>query len=604
MIEDKIIKITKESHYLIESIDFFSQNLSFEQITSYGYYFVHDMLMLESSGIFVLEENQFILKANVASDFAITSFDNTPLLKTIATKFGRAMQKELKSYFDEKFIDDEHITMAMPIIVKDQTLAFIVSKKKYLDLSDSGLATIFNAINQLINKASESAKNFEQFKDASTALDRKIFNLLFINHSTKALMSEIDLEPLYTLCIDVIRELTASSVTSFALYDQAKKSLVMKGYKDILSFDDYYCELKLIDESFKPTKHVYHTESDYDALSKIFSNPEVFLNLKANYVVLLVKDKVLGFVTLGERVSNKVYTEELLGQVESLISSIYIAIKNASFITTIKRQKIEIEDQLERLNQLNAAIKNINTCESVDELSHIVAQTLTFGFGIKKVLIALKDEEGYIIKAYNGFETKSNHLIVSEAFKATFFDQTYFEPIERELNTYIDEGLLKEIGERNCFVSVPLITTESDIHQDPLGFVMVFETEAPLRKSHIITLETLSNSIAPIINHIQEKEYIINNYRPNTEALLMNKIKEALEYRSTYYIDFKIYYKKMDKKPFETLDISLYEHLNTYLVDNILYHIAYDPLEDDHIFDGYLEIEDERDFVDSMKTRV
>lgn len=602
MIEDKIIKITKESHYLIESIDFFSQNLSFEQIISYGYYFVHDMLMLESSGIFVLEDDHFLLRANVGANFDKMSFDNTPLLKTVATKFGRCMQKKLKTYFDKGFIDDEGITMAMPIIVKDQTLAFIVSKKNDLDLSDPGLATIFNAINQLINKAAESAKNFEQFKEANTALDRKIFNLLFINHSTKALMSEIDLEPLYTLCIDVIRELTASSVTSFALYDKHKKALVLKGYKDILSFDEYYCELNLIDEKIKPTKHVYHTSKDFNGLSKIFKNPEVFLNLKATYVVLLVKDKVLGFVTLGETVSSKDYTEELLGQVESLISSIYIAIKNATYITTIKSQKIEIEDQLQRLNQLNAAIKNINTCESIDELCHIVVQTLTYGFGIDKVLITLRDHEGYKIKAYSGFETDLKDLIVSEAFKTTFYDQTYFDPIESDLQAYIDIGLLEDIGKKNCFVSVPLVTTESAINSEPLGFVMVFETQEPLRKSQIITLETLSNSIAPIINHIQEKDFVLENYVPNREAILMNKVREALDYRSTYYIDFKIFYKKINKKPFESLDLSEFEGLSVYLLDHIVYHIAYDPLEDDSIFDGYVEIKDENDFKETMKT--
>ena len=602
MIEDKIIKITKESHYLIESIDFFSQNLSFEQITSYGYYFVHDMLMLESSGIFVLEDDYFVLKANLGANFDKLSFENTPLLKTVATKFGRGMQKELRTYFDHSFIDEENITMAMPIIVKDQTLAFIVSKNKELDLSDPGLATIFNAINQLINKAAESAKNFEQFKDASTALDRKIFNLLFINHSTKALMSEVDLEPLYTLCIDVIRELTASSVTSFALYEKQKNALILKGYKDILSFDEYYCELKLIDEKIKPTKHVYHTKRDYNSLSKIFKNPEVLLNLKATYVILLVKDRVLGFVTLGETVSNKDYTDELLGQVESLISSIYIAIKNANYITTIKNQKIEIEDQLQRLNQLNAAIKNINTCESVDELCHIVVQTLTYGFGIDKVLITLRSQEGYKIKAHNGFETDLEQLVISEDFKKTFYDQTYFDPIESDLKSYLDIGLLEDIGRKNCFISVPLVTTENEIDSEPIGFVMVFATQAPLRKSHIITLETLSNSIAPIINHIQEKEFVIENYVPNKEAILINKVKEALDYRSTYYMDFKIYYKTINKKPFESPDLSEFEGLSVYLIDHIVYHIAYDPLDDDSIFDGYVEIKDENDFKETMKS--
>ncbi len=53
-------------------------------------------------------------------------------------------------------------------------------------------------------------------------LDKKIFNLFFINHCSRTLLSELNLEKIYMLCIDIIRELTASSVTSFGLYEDAR----------------------------------------------------------------------------------------------------------------------------------------------------------------------------------------------------------------------------------------------------------------------------------------------------------------------------------------------------------------------------------------------
>lgn len=588
MIKDTTVQISKESNDLLESIDFFSQNLSFEQVISYGYQFVHDMLKLESSGIFVLEEGAFVLKSSIDADFKHTSFEETPQLKTVATKFGRGMQRELKIYFYDDFIDDDHVTMAMPIIVKDQTLAFIVCKNKALDLSDPGLALIFNGINQLLNKGAESARNYEQFKSANSALDRKIFNLLFINHSTKALMSEVDLERLYTLCIDVIRELTASSVTSFGLYDANKEVMTLRGFKDIVSFDDQYCELEMIHSSQKPSQAVYHIKDDYNALTHLFKKPEKFVDLKAEYVVLLIKERVLGFVTLGKTVSNKGYTEELLGQVESLISSIYIAIKNAQHIATINTQKNEIFDQLESINQLNHAIKNINSCETIEELAHIALQTISYGFDIRKGMVVIQEGEAYRIQDTMGIELQNHTFKISDTFRGQCFDQTYFEPVKSDLSDLVGAPVLEGVGHSNCFISVPLSTTDSETTCAPLGFLIVFESKHALKKSQIVTLESIANSVAPIVHQMQEKDEVLNTYVPNARENFLRKLKRAFDQRDNYYIDFKVYYKQIKQCIFEPYDLRAYKGIDIDVVESMLFYISHDALDHEDLFDGHI----------------
>lgn len=593
--------MNQDSGQLLETIDFFAQNLSFEQIISYGYYFIHDMLKLEVSSIYVIDGSEFQLKSQMNGEFKTKSFSNDARMMRIATKFGRVMQKELPQYFDKEFLETEEIKLAMPILVKDQTVGIIFSRNDNIDMTEPELALFFNGINQLINKASESAKNFEQFKDANAALDRKIFNLLFINHSTKALMSEIEIERLYQLCIDVIRELTASSVTSFGLYDKVRQTIVLKGYKDILSFDEYYCEIDLKVDVEKTSKVVYHIEEDYHLLEKIFVNPEEFLNLKAKYVVLLIKDQILGFVTIGETVSSRVYTKELLAQTESLVSSIYIAITNAQYFHTIRMQKEEISKQLEMMNQLNSAIKNINTSDTVDELCHIALQTLALGFGIKKSMIVLKSKEGYLIESVHGFSSEASTFSPNELFKSTCYDQTYFEPLVGSSDKFIESALLNEIGESNCFVSVPLETGEMSVSSEPQGFLMLFETESALRNSQIVILETLSNSISPTIKQMNERMTVQTHYMPNQENVFIGKLNEAIVNRDDYYTDFTVYFKRIETVPFTEVDLSAYTGMEVQCFSNVVLHIAYNNDFDEDLFEGKLEVFNIESFIEELK---
>lgn len=590
--------------YLLEAIDFFAQNLSFEQIVSYGYQYVHELLLLEGSGIFVLEEDAFVLRSSMSAHFKHNRFENTALLKTVATKYGRCMQGNLKTYFEEDFINEEEITLAIPIISKDKTMALILSKSKLIDLSDKNLALLFNGINQLINKSVESAVNFKDYIEANKVLDRKIFNLLFINQSTKALMSEVRLEKLYVLCIDVIRELTASSVTSFGLYNQQNQAIILKGYKDILLFDEQYCELILIDQSLKPLKTVYHFKDDYKELCQLFKNPDNFKDLKSEYVILLVKEKILGFVTLGKTVSGYEYTMDILMQVESLLSSIYIAINNALHIATVQVQKKEIAEQLESMNQLNDAIKNINSCESIDEITHIALQTIGFDLDISKAMIVLKEKIGYVVRASNGCGSLGSAFKISETFRKLCYDQVYFDAMKSDLSEFIEPALLSEIGERNCFVSVPLSTSELSMNNEPLGFLLVFESLNPLKKSQIFTLETSGNSISPILNQMQNKNEILETYVPNEKELFMRKLDLAFQQRGNYFIDFQVYYKYMEKELFDDIDISIYKDFDINVFDSIVFHISFEPLNQKELFEGYVEPFDLNDFKEQIRHKI
>lgn len=583
----KVIDFSK----LIKAIDFFAQNLSFEQIISYGYSFLHSTLELEESSIYIMNNDYFVLENQIDCEFKETKFKSTNVLKRIATRHGRVLQKELNDYFDKDFIINESVSFAIPIIAEDNLVGIIFCKSQKFDFNDFDLSSYFNAFNQLLNKSVESAKHFAKFKTVNADLDRKIFNLLFINHSTKALMEEIKIDKLYNLCIDVIRELTSSSVTSFGLYEEVRESIVLKGYNDILSFEKYYTELKLVNKNKKITKLVYSVSDEYEILKELFINPEEFLNLKAEYVVLIVKEEIIGFVTIGKSVNNSVYKPELLDQIESLSASIYIAIVNAQYIMTIETQKKESADQLIVLEQLAKSIKNINTCETISELCEISLQTLLFGFGIKKVIMVIKEDNKFIIKSKIGFGTNVEEFFISKKFEDKCLNDTFFESLADSSVGYIDSDLIGDIGDSNCFASVPLAVDEVKMVNGPLGFLVIFDVEKILDKKQILLIETLANSISPIIKTMRENESIKEMFKPNIENQFILKLENAIKNREKYYIDFSIYFKKIEKLPFQTQDLKEYIDIEVFYFSNTVFHISYNNEFNKELFDGKLDIE-------------
>ena len=68
-------------------------------------------------------------------------------------------------------------------------------------------------------------KSYNELRAINESLDEKIFNLFAINQSSKALLSQLDLDSLYGLAVDVFSELTQSSATGFVLFDEKAKNM-------------------------------------------------------------------------------------------------------------------------------------------------------------------------------------------------------------------------------------------------------------------------------------------------------------------------------------------------------------------------------------------
>lgn len=587
---------------LLTAIDFFTQSLHSEQLAQYGYTFIHNNLKLNSSALFLKNDKgyELVFKTKYLDDRYF--IEETGDLKKFATLYGRILTKNFEVYFNMEVIEKFNVSIIIPLIVKDELVGFILSDGKNDEGFTEDEMEVADAIMRLMNSSYESSVNFTKMQEKNLELDKKIFNLFFINHTSKTLLSELHLDKIYTLCIDIIRELTSSSVTSFGLFDEIREKIVIRGYKDIIQFKNYYAELELIDKNRNTNKIVYHIEKDREALNKIFVNSEEFKKLDAEYVILIVKDKILGFVTIGKSVSNRKYDSTLFELIESVATSIYISITNALLFDKITKQTEMLNKKYSTLKKLNRVIKNINSCENIKELINLTLRNLELGYGVKKAIITLVEGDKHkVVGNINMPKTFEQNLEISDIAIELISDETHYEYTSENLEKYFPMVKLEDYPDSNCLIVSPIRIDNSLIKNNGiLGYIIILSTYEALKQEEILLIDTLANSISPIIYQMEEKDFIKENHKENEEQLLVQDIKEKLIAREEYFIDFKIYYKRIEKLPFVTLDLKDYDNFKYFYFDNFIFIVTNNELEE-NLFEDYITISDIDDFYSQVK---
>ncbi len=529
---------------LLQAIEFFSQKLNFDQIEDAAFDFSNELLTLEKSAIFVLRGNKFVLKKLKGLEKAAEYIDNTKELENIALFHGTLMYGKdiLLKYFSAEIIDAYKVTISVPLIIENYLYGFIfISSKTIGEMQDDDYI-ILEALMKLFNNALENYKRYEELQKANRELDEKIFNLFAINQSTKALLSELNLEMLYKLSVDVFAELTQSSSTGFILFDDKSEKFMLKAFKDInfkkMPYNLAFTRNKsaVVNSSRVILNLADKNDSEY--LSSLFMEGlEVLEPITPEYLVMLLKQgELMGFVSLGKTVTCAGYKSSILELVESLASSTYLAITNAMYFDQVKKQKQIIQNKLEKLISLNNLTRNINNSNDLETLLDLTLKTLDISFDVDKALITIYDSKSAAFKISNklNIETKKRMIKPTDSWKRIFEGDSIYDSSENAINKYFDKQLRSDIGEYQGILIIPIYMDKIEIEM--LGAIIVLKYEnTPIGdEESLLTLETIASHIAPVLSNLKAMESLtqrlVTNYEASFKTDLKREIEEAIEY--------------------------------------------------------------------------
>ncbi|MDP4180956.1 MAG: GAF domain-containing protein [Bacillota bacterium] len=538
---------------IIKAIEFFSQKLSFDQIVEAAFDFTNELLTVERSAIFAISGNSFVLKNIKGEGNEITKIDNTPELQNLPKYYGYLLYDDkLSKYFDETILKVYNVAMVIPLIIDDMLFGFIFVSNKTMGQLESEDYSISEALMKLFNNALENYKRFEDLQDMNRELDEKVFNLFAINQSSKALLSELNLNSLYNLSIDVFSELTQSSITGFVLYDELSEDYKLKAFKDI-----YFKEADIIiglnsneKASIDLGRVILNMEdnADIDYFNSLFIEGLCAIKfLRSKYLVLILKyNKVLGFVSLGPTTTGTPYKKSIFELTESLASAAYIALSNAQLFKKVNDQKKLLENKLADLISLNRLMKNINSAVDINTLFDLTLKTLSVSFNVEKVILTLYDEGKKVFKIQKSLNVKTSKKEIkpNRYWKKVFEGDTIYEAQEIATAKYINKAMMDELGKCSGILIIPIFLEKLEI--EILGALIVFKYKDSLicDDEYMLTLETVTGHIAPVISCLKNTEKLKKITQPDFNLMLKMDLEMEILEAQNLFIDLNVIYFK------------------------------------------------------------
>lgn len=529
---------------LIMAVDYFSQQLNSEQIMAAAFDFINELLTLERSSLYCRKNDEFVLTKEKGQSIGVPGIKNTKQLNDLPVFHGSILsgKSAILKYFDEGIYQKCNIEIAVPIIVDTVLEGFLLIPERTAGCFDEDDLIICQVLMNLCNSAMRNYKSYNELQIKNASLDEKIFNLFAINQSSKALLSELDLDALYRLSIDVFSELTQSSATGFVLYDNKSEKYVLRSYRFIFESDtkpDIVLEMKE-EAVVDPNRVIIDITNDNDVqyFNSLFDDGIGSLScLKAQYIILLNKgNHLLGFVTLGATVTGTAYKKNIFELVESLASSTYIAISNARNFRKVEEQKALLQNKLDRLISLNTLVKNINNSLDLQTLLEITLRTLTVSFLAEKCLIALydNDKEQLNVQCSYGINDSFTAIKADRQWNSILKGKTVLALEKTELEKYFGQSPDESIGDITGALIVPIYLDRSDINM--LGVIIVFSFSGSLisDQENVLTLETIAGHIAPILYNLnvieEQKTMLVPNYAEIFKKDLDKEIRQAKYY--------------------------------------------------------------------------
>ncbi|NLL67072.1 MAG: hypothetical protein GX236_05145 [Clostridiaceae bacterium] len=525
---------------LLEAIRFFSNRLTLEQITDAAFDFVNELLTVEKSALYLFNNNWFELKKQRGIKMEDNHIVMTPELSNFVLFVGNVVngRTALEQYFDGSILDALDATVMIPLALENKLYGFFLLSRTISAEFNENDILVCETLMHLFNNSLENCNSLERLQVSNQELDEKIFNLFAINQSAKAMLTEHELNELYSLAVDVFSELTQSAHTGFILYENSSEKYALKAFRNV--FDQTSIEMKKISVSHNdkliPENQILDLsgDSNYELFCRMFTDGDELLSyLHAKYVVFIFGDnkKILGFVTLGETVTGNTYKKSAFELVDSLASYTYIALSNAMLLEKVNDQKKLLQEKLNRMITLNRISKNINSAQSSEVLIELTLETLSVSFGVQNAMIALYDEntDSLNVSKATDLTMLGSVIQMNPALEPLKRGSTVFEPSSEKIANIIGAENAAAVGETSGVLIIPMTLERYEIQFIGAIVIMKLSTGVLSDEENTLVFETIANHMSPLIAGFKDLEKQQNLLKPDITKIFINELEHQLE---------------------------------------------------------------------------
>jgi len=527
---------------LIEAIQFFSNRLTLDQITDAAFDFVNELLTVNKSAMYILEEGVYKLKKHrgINAGPPVEKIHQNLSLANFALYVGNIVSgvDNLNRFFSPEILTSLDAKVMLPLLLEENLYGFFLLSGRVSGPFNENDIMVCRTLMNLFNSSLENSRRLEILQKTNQELDEKIFNLFAINQFARAMLTEHELDSLYRLSVDVFSELTLSAQTGFFLYDDLSEKFVLKAYRNVFSGSEPDIIDRVLEYNgvFAPESNILDLSSDTGkiTLENMFPGGVTLLErLEAKHAVLIYGDnkKLLGFVTLGKTISGKPYKASTFELVESLASYTCIALSNAMLLKKVAEQKELIQEKLNRLIKLNTLSKNINSAIDNKSLLNLALQTLIVSFGVECAFITLYDEasDALIIKETSIDGTLEMSITMNDYLRPLKSGRIIFESEADKLTVLVGKAIADKIGHCSGIISIPMTLEQYETIFVGAIFILHIKEGILSNEENILIFETIANHIAPLVHGYKVLENEKSLYKQDMAKIFARKLEAELE---------------------------------------------------------------------------
>ncbi len=258
------------------------------------------------------------------------------------------MLQEMEKY-GSKFVPGGHQAKSavfVPLVVNDQARGLLVlGDVEHEHAFSSSDVRLLETLANSMSTALENARLFDETQHLLKETEQRAAELAIINSVQEALASKLDVQAIYDLVGDKIRDIFHAQGTAIYLFDHKTEML-----------DTPYCYLKqrfeiearpiaehpiarLMVDWVQPI--TYHTVDEYRAIGgTVLENSEEYKS--GMYVPLMVGKELKGMVGIANLDKENAYNDSDLRLLQTLANSLSVALENARLFDETQQRNAEL----------------------------------------------------------------------------------------------------------------------------------------------------------------------------------------------------------------------------------------------------------------------
>ncbi|HET6447453.1 MAG TPA: GAF domain-containing protein [candidate division Zixibacteria bacterium] len=425
-----------------------------------------------------------------------------------------------------------HLTSAVPLMREGKAIGVITIRSKKTELlTDKQIELLRSFANQAAI-AVENVRLFNETKRLLAETEQRNAELAIINSVQEGLAAELDIEAIYELVGEKIKEIFDSQVVFIIGYDEEYKErtfhyVVERGNRLFLDPRPLNELHRNIVQRREVMLFNENTQAEMQALGAI-TVPGTESPMSAVYAPLISGERVLGVITLQNLDHEHAYSKSDIRLLQTLANSMIVTLENARLFDETQRLLLETEQRNAELAIINTVQQGLVGEADFQGIIDLVGDKLRDVFNTGDLSITLFDHQanlGEVLYAYeHGQRLIFPPLPITGVAKA-IFDSGEPLIVNEDIATRmvaIGSELVPGTDMPKSLLAVPLLLADR-----VTGMIQLenHEREQAFSDSDLRLLRTLANSMSVALENARLFDETVQRA---AELAIINKVQEGL----------------------------------------------------------------------------